>query len=929
MKKKQTGRAALDKGWVIANHILVSFHMAFISSVLSIGADVSSKSEVLQFMFASPETIVSIMFMYISFHIAIAIHEMGHYLAAVRLNALSESSLGIAQKKSQQQLLLRLLWYVEMFVKIPFGKFKGVRKTGLDYHPDAPYNLAVSAAGPMASRYLAIVFMPLSFLLISGGIFSEFAILIYVGRLFLGIGMVGLLDFLLADPGKYKEFKQREKKASGASKKVKANIKGKKVNNIEIVKKVKKQMIYTRMQTVNLPDGDSEFVPWEFSNCGMGGRHTEKEFPESNISLQESMFVPLSAKNYEDAQEMTVSLQTRLKEIIENADGCIVKGIGTEGGIAAYIKKEENDILPVQRLWRMQKQAILECGYVPGGDVAMAIDPAASELENAYRIEKGLSGDETIGTYLAWRDDDKLIMSRDMLFDVYYDAIEKHNLPIISIEDGFSEEDDEGWKMLMARLGDRIHVIGDDNITTKDSSIEEKADKQLINTALIKLNQIGSVTEGSLALLTAIGKGLETVISHRSKSPIEDFEAQVALAANSLGLKAGGGANSERLFKYESVNKVMKDAIQKLEQNKENGTFDNSQAGKIADEFIGYLCITEIIAREEATNAGIPTVAVEINVGIPGSKQFSKLLTFGGATPLGTSAGTDEAIHLIDKIVPNSRLVSRYSELFELNHSDQTYRFRKQINDEFIAKKIDPEITKLWKRAKRYNGKGCLNAVDNINYRLKDVFWGRKAIDLPEIGELDNELLRQELKMASERNIDAYNASPIEKIKIMQRKANMGMNALLSMSLALSRLKGAIEGKGLYEVIREQMSKTIAKVFYANGGLEHLDELQQIIIDREIQSIKYKKIEGIHSLLNIQKALSKVELTKLEQSEIVEKTEVIIRKIKNNTETWKTLSEELSINHLCLALRLIELHRDKNTSLHELIREQLPVYKFD
>jgi len=163
----------------------------------------------------------------------------------------------------------------------------------------------------------------------------------------------------------------------------------------------------------------------------------------------------------------------------------------------------------------------------------------------------------------------------------------------------------------------------------------------------------------------------------------------------------------------------------------------------------------------------------------------------------------------------------------------------------------------------------------------------------------------------------------------MQRKANMGMNALLLMSLALSRLKGAIEGKGLYEVIREQMSKTIAKVFYANGGLEHLDELQQIIIDWEIQSIKYKKIEGIHSLLNIQKALSKVELTKLEQSEIVEKTEVIIRKIKNNTETWKTLSEELSINHLCLALRLIELHRDKNTSLHELIREQLPVYKFD
>ena len=121
-------------------------------------------------------------------------------------------------------------------------------------------------------------------------------------------------------------------------------------------------------------------APWQFRNCGMGGRHTEKEYPESNISMQEAMFLILNARDYQDAQELTVRLQNRLKEIIEKEEGCRVMGIGLEGGLAPYIDKGEFP-LPEVRLWAMMKQTIEECGYRPGVDVAIALDTSGS-MEN-------------------------------------------------------------------------------------------------------------------------------------------------------------------------------------------------------------------------------------------------------------------------------------------------------------------------------------------------------------------------------------------------------------------------------------------------------------------------------------------------------------------------------------------------------------------
>ncbi|MBN2131815.1 MAG: hypothetical protein JW741_20105, partial [Sedimentisphaerales bacterium] len=523
----------LERGWVIANHKLVSFHAAFISSVLSLPAlelktlaateGVNIKLEVLKFMFLSAETIVSLAILYLSWHIAIAIHEMGHFLTAMKLTALNRDS----QEKAEKDKSAGFAWYAKMFLLIPWGKFYGVKKEGGNFAPDAPYNLAVAASAPIWSQWLATIFLPLAGIFILGGLAAGQDWMIYIGRFFLAPGCVGLLDRLLADPGKLREFRTREKIA--AEQAARAAAAASKESWMVQVAQVKKKLLTTRMQAVTLKDGSRVAAPWQFRNCAMGGRHTEKEYPESNISMQESMFMPLSPKTYEDAQEMTVKLQYRLKEIIESAPGAKVMGVGLEGGIAPYIDKEPQDQVPEQRMWRFMKQAILDCEWIPGVDVAIALDPACSELENAYRDERGEP--DSVGMYRFWRDKSKVEMSRDQILDLFKQAMEG-GIPVLSIEDGFGERDHEGWKNLVKELGDKIFIIGDDLVTTKDSNIEACAKNGEINASLIKANQIGTLSETVLAMLTSLAYGAELVISHRSKSPNDPFEAEIGTAMN-------------------------------------------------------------------------------------------------------------------------------------------------------------------------------------------------------------------------------------------------------------------------------------------------------------------------------------------------------------------------------------------------------------
>lgn len=789
----KVGRAFLQEGWVIANHILVSFHVAFISSVLALPSVEIFKGEVLKFIFVSPETIVSAIFMYISFHCGIALHEMGHWMTAAKLNALNDSSQDYAIKLLRSAPREKWMGLLRVFALAPYGKAPGIKREKLNYYPDAPYNLAVAASGPRMSRNVALIALPPAVLMLALGLTAELMVFIYLGRLLLGIGVVAMLDFFLADQGKYKEFRERERKALT---KAKAVVKGSAW--WEAVVTARRKMLTSRIDETTHPRLGPVTAPWQFRNCGMGGRHTEKEYPESNVSMQEAMFLILGARDYQEAQEMTVRLQNRLKEIIEKAEGCRVMGIGLEGGIAPYIERGTYP-MPEVRLWAMMKQTIQECGYRPGEDVAIALDPAASELETAYRKHHNVP--DAVGMYLFWRDKALAVLDRDGILDLYVKAIQEYDIPILSIEDGFSENDFEGWKKLLDTLGDRVFVIGDDLVTTNDATIELAAKKGLINTSLIKANQIGSLYETILAMLVALGKGQELVVSHRSKSPNDDMEAQIALAVNALGLKAGGGANTERLVKYSAVTEFM-----------QRGASHEGRRGVRPEQ---NPVVRGIYAFEEPTNAGVPTVGATVELSLP---DAGVTLKFHGATPLGTSAGTGEAIHLVDNVFERAEyreVIDRHADLFA-EKEPGVFAFRKDVSESKIRDLGDEALSALHLRSQRYDGKGCLNAVENVRTVIAPAFNGRIVSTLT-LKDVDRELLGLELHVARRRGKVSDSASEEEMIHVMQRKQNIGMNAMLSVSLAMARGLAHLKGQDLFELLREEIYAVVSRLTREHG----------------------------------------------------------------------------------------------------------------
>jgi len=829
-------RSYLQEGWVIANHILVSFHVAFISSVLAIPDTAATREAVLHFIFLSPETIVSALFTYAVFHTAIALHEMGHFLEAARLRALSDSIQGAVEARLAAPLLARVPYLLQMFIKIPYGGAIGIKREGLNYYPDAPYNLAVAAAGPRASLRVAMLTLPVAVVLLFIGLLQDASFALNLGRLLLGLGVVTGLDFLLADPGKYREFRRREKRASEA-----AAALPEATSWAAMASDAKQRIVESNMQDATHPRLGKVRAPWQFRNCGMGGRHTEKEYPESNISMQEAMFLILGAVDSQEAQEMTVRLQNRLKEILEKAEGCRVMGIGLEGGLAPYVDRGEFE-LPELRLWSMMKQTIEECGFRPGEDVAIALDPALSELEIAYREEFDVP--DSIGMYLFWRDHSKKVMDRDAVLAVYEQAILEYDIPILSIEDGFSEDDYEGWHKLLDKLGDRLLVIGDDLVTTNDRTIEMATSKGLINSVLVKANQIGSLYETLLAVLVTLGKGLDLVVSHRSKSPNDDMEAHIALATNALGLKAGGGANTERLVKYQAVTKQMErvlgDEVREPEQPE-------------------FALVERLRAREEPTNAGIPTVGVDVQLALPGANPDSRVrLSFHGATPLGTSSGTGEAVHLVDGVFERAEYleaVERHAQLLK-EVEPGVYAFDARVSRSQIESTGDEALLTLFKRTQRYEGKGCLNAVDHVHEFAAPFFEDKNVADWS-LFDIDSALLKLEVTTAKRRGKLAPDADPETEIHLMQRKQNLGMNAILSISLAMARGVAHVRGQELYEFLREEMLVIIEHLAAAhNVAIEgsryddYLAALREVNAKLEAQSVPLyvalREVTGIY-----------------------------------------------------------------------------------
>ena len=789
----------LDRGWIIANHKLVSFHAAFLTSLLSIPPNVASRFQVVREMFFSPEVLISSAMWYLAWHTNIAIHEIGHYLAAVKTNNLRPELEVPAQERMNQGAVARWRWYLEMFAKIPYGAFKGVNKEAGSFHPSVKtQNLAVSAAGPRASLVLSqITFVP-GIILVALGLYGHVPTAVYAGRLLFTVGVVALFDFLLSDAGKYKAYREREREAAARASEAKAAEPAQAMSAGRPVTELRRKLRLHRLQEMELPDGRIVFAPWEFRNSIMGGRHTEEM--GGNLSFQEFMFLPLTARDYIEAQRVTNMLQSRAIQIIQDSEGLNFVGIGLEGGIVASYAKEKGDILPEERALRVAVQAIEECGFVPDRDVVLALDPAASELSNAYREKTGEK--DSVGQYLFWRAEDPKVMTTDELVDLYTRWVKKY--PIVSLEDGFAEDDYEGWKKLMKALDDEILIIGDDLVTTKDTTIRRCAEEGLINTALIKANQIGTLSETLLATRTAKEMGLALVVSHRSKSPNEVMEADIAFAVGALGLKCGGGANTERLVKYGRIVELMELA---------------KKGVKITRKLSPDVVIADISAHEEPTNAGIPTVGVVV--------MLDNGMKFSAATPLGTSAGTDEAIHLVDNIIEASPLTRKYPNYFVYKEKEKTYRFLPDVKADAITKE-NRELADLWIRSKRYGGKGCLNAVANVTEVVAPRFLGQKISSLGTLADIDRELLLLELDLAVKRGKIAPNASPEEKIQIMQRKANLGMNAVLSLSLALGRLVAARDGKELPEILREMESTIDRDYLYGIKSAVLVPELAHV-----------------------------------------------------------------------------------------------------
>jgi enolase len=768
--------ARLDRGWIIANHKLVSFHAAFLTSLLSISPRVASRIDVLREMFFSIELLISCVMWYAAWHTNIAVHEIGHYLSAVRTNNLRPELAGPAQEKLNQPALHRWLWYLGMFAKIPYGAFRGVSKESGSYHPSVKaQNLAVSAAGPQASRVLCLITLPPGIALIVLGVYASLPWMVYAGRPLFTIGAVALLDFLLADSGKYRAFKQRQKEAVKKAEEVRAEVSVKRELKPDSARlALKRKLEIHRLQEVRLSDGNIVFAPWEFRNSIMGGRHTEEM--GGNLSFQEFMFLPLTANDYIEAQRVTSALQSRAIQIIQDSEGLNFVGIGLEGGIVASYSKGRDDLLPEERALKVAVQSIEECGFVPERDVCLALDPAASELSKAYRESTGEA--DSVGQYLFWRAEDPKVMTTDELVDLYKRWIREY--PILSLEDPFAEDDYAGWKKLMQELGRDILIIGDDLVTTKDTTIIKCAEEGLINTALIKANQIGTLSETLLATRAAKEHGLALVVSHRSKSPNEVMEADIGFACGALGLKCGGGSNTERLIKYGRIVELIEMAQKGI---------------KITRRLDPDLVIADISAHEEPTNAGVPTVGVVV--------RLDNGMKFTAATPLGTSAGMDEAIHLVDSIIEAGPLSRKYPKLFVYHEKEKNYRFASQVKADSISAENDDELAGLWMRTLRYGGKGCLNAVANVEEVLAPRFLGKKISSLGSLVDVDRELLLLELDLAVKRGKIARKAPAEERIRVMQRKANLGMNAVLSVSLALGRLIAAREGKELPYMLQE------------------------------------------------------------------------------------------------------------------------------
>ena len=271
---------------------------------------------------------------------------------------------------------------------------------------------------------------------------------------------------------------------------------------------------------------NAKVLPTPMMNIMNGGKHAD-----STLSVQEFMIMPVGAKTFSQCMQMSCEIYHNLKKVL-NSKG-LATGVGDEGGFAPNVKDEDEALALIM-------EAIEKAGYKPGEQVCLALDVAATEMyDEAKKIGKD-------GQYHFWKIG--VTKTCDEMIDFLEDLVNRY--PIISIEDGLAEEDWDGWKKLTDRLGNRIQLVGDDLFVTNIKRLQKGIDLGVTNSILIKLNQIGTLTETLDAIELAKKNGMTAVVSHRSGETEDTTLADVAVATNAGQIKTGAPCRTDRVAKY-------------------------------------------------------------------------------------------------------------------------------------------------------------------------------------------------------------------------------------------------------------------------------------------------------------------------------------------------------------------------------------------
>lgn len=278
--------------------------------------------------------------------------------------------------------------------------------------------------------------------------------------------------------------------------------------------------------------GKGETLPVPMLNILNGGKHAD-----NNINCQEFMIMPIGAKSFSQGLEWSSVIYQTLKGILKEKG--YSTGVGDEGGFAPNLSSDEDAL-------KLLVEAIEKAGFKKGKDVAIALDVASTEMyDEAEKI-----GQE--GKYYFWKS--KKLFSAEELIDLYQSWIA--NYPIVSIEDGLSEEDWQGWEKLTKVLGKKIQLVGDDLFVTNTKRLKKGIEKHVANSILVKVNQIGTLTEAIDAIKLANKNKMTAVVSHRSGETEDTFIADLVVALDCGQIKTGAPCRSERVAKYNQLLRI-------------------------------------------------------------------------------------------------------------------------------------------------------------------------------------------------------------------------------------------------------------------------------------------------------------------------------------------------------------------------------------